>query len=185
MAAPRALQVHPDDNVAVAIEPLTAGTIVSVGGTEVTLRDDVPKGHKIALRDLGAGRAVVKYGAAPRATPPRPSRPGRWVHSHNLRTGLGELHDYEYRPVERPAPELPPRSPRSRATAAPTGRVGTRNEIWVINTVACVNRAAERIARMSNDRFAAASTASTRSRTPTGAASSATTSATRSACWPA
>lgn len=151
MAAPQALQVHPDDNVVVAVEPLAAGTAVSVGGAEVTLRDDVPKGHKIALREIAPGAPVVKYGAElGRTTEAVPA--GGWVHSHNLKTALGELHEYAYEPVDRPAPAVGD-APTFLGYRRPTGRVGTRNEIWVINTVACVNRAAERIARMANARF--------------------------------
>lgn len=147
----RALRVHPADNVAVAVEPLAVGESVIVAGTEVTVREDIPKGHKLALRDLGAGVAVVKYGAHLGQTT-EAVQAGAWVHSHNLRTGLGALHDYTYHPVERPSP---------REGAVPTfqgyrranGTVGTRNEIWVVNTVACVNRAAERIAREAAKRF--------------------------------
>ncbi|PAP75385.1 UxaA family hydrolase [Rubrivirga marina] len=152
MAAPRALQVHPDDNVAVAVEPLAAGTTVSVGTVEVTLRDDVPKGHKVALRDLAPGAPVVKYGARLGDTTEAVAA-GAWVHSHNLRTALGDLHEYAYEPTDRPAPDVPDAAPTFLGYRRPDGRVGTRNEIWVINTVACVNRAAERIARTANARF--------------------------------
>lgn len=151
MSAPRALQVHPDDNVAVAVAPLAAGTAVPVGGAEVVLRDDVPAGHKVALRPIAPGEPVVKYGAElGRTTEAVPV--GGWVHSHNLKTALGELHDYAYEPADRPAPPSAD-EPTFLGYRRPTGRVGTRNEIWVVNTVACVNRAAERIARTANARF--------------------------------
>lgn len=153
VSAPHALRVHPDDDVAVAVEPLAAGTTVAVEGAEIVLRDDVPKGHKIALRDIGAGAPVVKYGAElGRTTEAVPA--GSWVHSHNLKTGLGDLHDYEYHPAERPAPAVPGEVHTFQGYRRANGTVGTRNEIWVLNTVACVNRAAERIARGANDRFA-------------------------------
>lgn len=151
MAAPQALQVHPDDNVAVAVEPLAAGTSVSVGDATIALRDDVPKGHKIALREIASGASIVKYGAE-LGLATEPIATGAWVHSHNLKTGLGDLHTYEYHPVPPPAPASR-EMPTFMGYRRPNGRVGTRNEIWVINTVACVNRAAERIARMSERRF--------------------------------
>ena len=50
------------DMVAVALKPLKAGETVSCGDTEVTLLDDLPMGHKTALRDIRAGEAVIKYG---------------------------------------------------------------------------------------------------------------------------
>ncbi len=153
MQTPRALQVHPDDNVAVALESLAAGMAIEVGGVRVTLRDDVPVGHKIALHDLAAGAPVVKYGA-PLGRATEVVRAGAWVHSHNLRTALGDLHAYEYHPVERRAVVQAGEAPTFRGYRRANGRVGTRNEIWVVNTVACVNRAAERIAREADKRFA-------------------------------
>lgn len=124
---------------------------MSVGGAEITLRDDVPKGHKVALRDLDAGEPVVKYGAElGRTVEAVPA--GTWVHSHNLRTALGDLHEYEYHPTARP-PAAEGEVPTFQGYRRANGTVGTRNEIWVVNTVACVNRAAERIARTANERF--------------------------------
>ena len=147
-----ALLVHPADTVAVALQPLAAGDEVAVGETRVTLRDDVPAGHKIALRALAPGEAVVKYGA-PLGHTTEAVPAGAWVHSHNLRTGLGDLHDYVYQPAPRPKPAVAADVPTFMGYRRADGRVGTRNEIWVVNTVACVNRAAERIARMSDARF--------------------------------
>lgn len=123
------------------------------------LRGDVPAGHKIALKDVPIGAAIIKYGhVIGRAS--APIEAGAWVHSHNLATTLsGEL-PYEYRPSAiRKAQNGSPRGPNGesrptfRGYRRPNGRVGTRNEIWVINTVGCVNRSAQRIARMANDTF--------------------------------
>src|SRR6185369_6008052 len=74
--------------------------------------------------------------------------PGEHVHSHNLRSTLGD----DLPAAEREAHA--PRRPRATAEPEPTfdgyrradGRVGIRNEIWIVNTVGCVNNAAERIA---------------------------------------
>lgn len=142
-----AARVHPDDDVAVALRPLAAGTEVAVGGARVTLADDVPAGHKLALRALGAGDPVRKYGEVIGAAT-APVAAGAWVHAHNLATRLGGPPDDADRPGHRPA------APAG-AAPAPTfdgyrrrdGRVGTRNEVWIVNTVGCVNTAAERIAR--------------------------------------
>lgn len=144
-----ALTVHPEDTVGVALEALRKGD--RPGRDMPELRDDIPRGHKFALRDIAAGERVVKYGAAigfARSA----IRRGEHVHSHNLESGLtGEL-DYAFAP----APN------RLRGGTADThaifrgyrrfdGRVGTRNEIWVIATVGCVNRISERIARMAGN----------------------------------
>ena len=60
-AAP-AVRIHPADNVAVAVRALSAACQVVVAGERVVVREEVPAGHKIALRDLEPGEPVVKYG---------------------------------------------------------------------------------------------------------------------------
>src|SRR5262249_27060186 len=85
-----------------------------------------------------------------------PIQRGDWIHSQNLRTALSGVQDYAY------APSLAAPLPASRFALPatfngyrrPNGRVGTRNELWVLNTVGCVNHAAERIAKQAAERFA-------------------------------
>ena len=55
------LQIHPTDTVAVAVEPIEAGSILQTGGISVTAREPIPAGHKIALRDIAAGENIIKY----------------------------------------------------------------------------------------------------------------------------
>lgn len=153
MEKPVVVRVHPEDNVAVALTALPAGAEVAVDGAAVALREEVPAGHKLALRDLAPGEAVVKYGfPIGRATEPVPA--GAWVHSHNLRTGLEGTLEYAYRPAPRGGAEVPAAMPTFLGYRRASGRVGTRNEIWIVNTVGCVNTAAERIARAASERFA-------------------------------
>jgi altronate dehydratase len=75
------------DNVAVALRPIAAGEVVLVrtplGSREVVAVEPIPLCHKIAVADLAAGEAVVKYGwciGEARSAIPR----GAWVHVHNL-----------------------------------------------------------------------------------------------------
>ena len=150
MRAATAIRIHPRDNVAVAVVPLTAGTRVEVDGTAVTLGEDIAAGHKFALRDIAAGGEAVKYGfPIGRAT--GTIRAGAWVHAHNLRTALEAQREYRYDPVP-PAVRFVTTSPTFRGYRRSHG-VGTRNEVWILNTVACVNHAAERIAKLAADRF--------------------------------
>ncbi|MEM9667051.1 MAG: altronate dehydratase family protein, partial [Bacteroidota bacterium] len=144
------IHIHPDDNVAVAVERLEAGATVSVGELAIRLREPILAGHKVALRDLDAGAPIIKYGF-PIGSLSEGVVAGGWVHSHNLKTGLGELLSYHYRPALR-TPETRP-MPYFDGYRRSSGRVGTRNEIWVLNTVGCVNRAAERIAQHAARRF--------------------------------
>jgi altronate hydrolase len=153
MTRPFIVLIHPDDNVVVAVEPLAAGTEVEIGGERVALGEDVPAGHKIALRALEPGTPVVKYGFEIGRVTERVER-GSWIHSHNLRTALDGLLEYRYRPVAAAEPAAAVVVPTFEGYRRADGRVATRNEVWIVNTVGCVNTAAERIARMANERFA-------------------------------
>jgi altronate hydrolase len=150
----RAVRVRSTDDVAVAVDPLQPGDTITVGDTTITTREAIPAGHKVALRALRAGDAVHKYGwAIGRLT--ADVEAGDWIHSHNLKTQLEGTLDYSYEPTLRAdAPAPPPRTWQGYKRA--DGRVGTRNEVWVINTVGCVNWAAEKIARSANERFSGA-----------------------------
>jgi len=150
--APDAVRVHPSDDVAVATRPLTAGTTIDVEGASVTLREDVGAGHKIALRAIAPGEAVAKYGM-PIGAATAAIEPGAWVHSHNLATRLSGAESYEFHGTA--APDASPGPvPTFDGYRRPDGRVGTRNEVWIINTVGCVNTAAERIAKAAGERYA-------------------------------
>lgn len=146
--APGLLQIDPRDDVAVAVQGLVAGEAVADG---IRARADIPAGHKVALKAVAAGGEVRKYGwPIGRAT--AEIRPGDHVHTHNVATALTGHEDYDYAPtaVERlPAPQRTFQGYR-RAS----GRVGTRNEIWILCTVGCVARTAQRIAAEANRRFA-------------------------------
>ncbi len=88
MGVKRALIMHPDDNVATAIEEVYAGDEVEVPQTGkspkiVKAIDTVPFGFKIALQDIPAGQVIRKYGE-PIGTAGRPISRGGLVHVHNL-----------------------------------------------------------------------------------------------------
>lgn len=151
MEARSTVQIHAGDNVVVAVRPLSGGADLRVGDHHVRLREDVPVGHKVAITEVKAGEPVIKYGY-PIGHATELIERGAWVHSHNLRTGLSDRVDYRYEPVtagESARAEMPTFQGYRRSN----GRVGTRNEIWILNTVGCVNHAAERIARTATDRF--------------------------------
>ena len=138
------IRIHPDDKVAVALRPLSAGTEISVGGVTVTLAEDIPQGHKFALTDLGEGEPVIKYGY-PIGVTKEPVKAGQWIHVHNMKTGLGDLLTYTY---DKKAVELPPTEKRFfQGYRRENGKAGVRNEIWIIPTVGCVNNVATAIER--------------------------------------
>src|SRR5438132_10387938 len=132
-ATPRAIRIHPADTVAVALQALLPGDDLVIDGAHVTVRDAIPAGHKIALRDHDCGDRPVKYGF-PIGMMEQSVRTGAHVHSHNLRTALTEHVDYRYAP-ERAGHTSQPAPSTFEGYRRADGRAGTRNELWILNTV--------------------------------------------------
>ena len=106
----------------------------------VEVRDN---GHKYALRDITAGAAIVKYGM-PIGHATRAIRAGDHVHVHNMATDLSGVLAYRYEPD---FADLEPATPPTiRAFRHPDGRIGIRNDLWIVPTVGCVNSLCERLA---------------------------------------
>jgi altronate hydrolase len=145
-----AIQVHADDNVAVALRPIAAGEQVEVAGRAVCVSGAIEQGHKFALEDLGAGEIVRKYGW-PIGRSTAPIAAGDQVHTHNVETLLSGVEGYRYDPAAA-APLPGPEQARFSGYRRADGRVGTRNEIWILPTVGCVSRTAERIAGIAHAR---------------------------------
>ena len=142
------LRITPQDNVAVALTALSSGQTVTVDGIALTTVTDVPAGHKVALFPIKAGEKVIKYGF-PIGYAKEDIPVGAHVHVHNLHTGLsGEL-TYEYHPTYPTIPEIPAATfmgyPRK------DGRVGVRNELWILPTVGCVNDIARQLERAAQE----------------------------------
>ncbi len=134
------IKINQEDNVAVALRPVAAGETLDIAGTAVTALEDIPQGHKIAVKDIPQGGAVIKYGFRIGLTKEAVKK-GQWIHVHNLKTGLGDLLTYEYQPTN---PKIEPSEPAYFEGFRRTdGKVGVRNEIWIIPTVGCVNSIAK------------------------------------------
>ena len=137
----RLIRINPRDNVAVALQPLKAGE-EALG---VTLREDIPAGHKFALCDIAENENVVKYGF-PIGHATQPISAGSWVHTHNVKTNLSGLLEYGYHP--HPCAMPVDRKAAFEGYVREDGRVGIRNEVWIVNTVGCVNGTAKTLERM-------------------------------------
>lgn len=152
---PDAWLIHPNDSVAVALSPLAAGTRVVLGQEPVELRQAIPRGHKFALRALPVGSTVLKFGH-PIGRLSAAVQAGDHVHVHNLATTLQGGLDAAWAgaPVSHAASHAvsPPPAAGFAGYRRADGRVGTRQEIWVIATVGCVRRTVERIAALSAQR---------------------------------
>ena len=136
------IKIHPGDNVAVALTPLAAMRTLDVDGLQVTLKEDIPQGHKFALIPIEEGGAVIKYGCSIGFSKEAIAA-GQWIHTHNIKTGLGDLLTYTY---NKSVSELNPTASRTfKGYRRTNGKVGIRNEIWIIPTVGCVNNVATAI----------------------------------------
>ena len=100
-------------------------------------------GHKYARRDIAEGENIIKYGM-PIGHATRPIAKGEHVHVDNVKTNLGEVLKYRYEPEFKDLERKP--APMIKAFRHADGRIGIRNDIWVIPLVGCVNRLAERLA---------------------------------------
>ena len=141
---PDFIRIHPADSVAVALKPISAGTVWE----GICAKADLPQGHKMALQAIVPGAPIVKYGCViGHAT--APIAPGDWVHTHNMATNLSEEGIYDYRP------NICQLTPKPAGTfwgyRRRDGKVGIRNEIWIIPTVGCVNDVARTLVRENQD----------------------------------
>jgi altronate hydrolase len=134
------------DNVAISFSPLEEGAITSVsGGGSFPVLHRIPVGHKVALEDIKAGRNVIKYGA-PIGFATRDIKKGELVHTDNVKTGLSEKQRYKYNPVPAACQAFACKDERPISVfRRKNGKVGIRNELWVVPTVGCVNGVAESI----------------------------------------
>lgn len=145
------IQIHESDNVAVAMAPIAEGEAVSLGGYTVTAREDIDKGHKIAFRDIPAGENIIKYGF-PIGHATAPIQAGDYIHTHNIKTNLDGVLEYTYSPSL--SAGQPARQAEFMGYMRKNGEVGIRNEIWIVNTVGCVNKTSELLAKEANRLYA-------------------------------
>ena len=133
------------DNVVVALHPIPKGETVSEGDLSVTVNMDIPQGHKIALVDLKKDENVIKYGA-PIGHVIKDVRRGDWLHTHNVKTNLNDELEYSYQPDLRPI--VYPKDTRTfKGYKRADGKVGIRNDLFIVPTVGCVNGIAELIVK--------------------------------------
>jgi altronate hydrolase len=133
------LQLHPNDNVLVALADLHSGERVEFAGRSFTLRTDVPAKHKFATRDLAAGDAVTMYGVLIGKTTELVLT-GEKLTTRNVRHESSEFHEksetYYWH-----APDVSRWSDRKfLGYIRDDGQVGTRNYWLVVPLVFCENR---------------------------------------------
>ena len=146
------LKINENDNVVVALNTIPAGETITVdtegGSRSVTALEEIPAGHKMAICDIPEGGEVIKYGYRI-GNAKENIKAGNWIHVHNVKTALGDLLEYSYDPT--PVEEKRTEDVTFMGFNRPDGKVGVRNDIWVIPTVGCVNNVAGAIVKQAND----------------------------------
>lgn len=140
------LKINANDNVAVVLaDVLTAGDVVELDGQRVVVQQEVARGHKVALVDMGAGQQVVKYGY-PIGHLTQAVKAGEWIHTHNLKSDLCDNLKYTYTPKSYDVEFQRDDNLRVMGYMRASGEMGIRNELWIVPTVGCVNGQAQAIA---------------------------------------
>ena len=131
--------INPIDNVAVVLRPFNKGEVVE----GVTLLEDIPQAHKVALRDIKNGEDVIKYGS-PIGHATCDIKTGCHVHTHNVATNLDDVITYTYEPNYPSV--LGYKSDRMvDVYERSTGEYGISTELWIVQTVGCVSGMANKI----------------------------------------
>jgi galactarate dehydratase len=134
---PLTIRMHPRDNVAIVANDggLPAGTVLPEG---LTLRDQVPQGHKVALVDVPAESPVWRYGVAiGYALKDIPA--GSWVHERLLQMPSARSLDDLPIATVKPDPLTPLEGYTFEGYRNADGSVGTRNILAITTTVQCVS----------------------------------------------
>lgn len=144
-------RIHELDTVGVAMQPVEKGAQVECGDVTCRALDEIMRGHKMALRDIPKGEAVIKYGNQI-GVASQDIRRGNWVHTHNLMSLADIRKGYTYEPD--PC-ALSPGASNSTflGYARKNGGAGTRNYIALISGSFCTNTHMTAFARMASEKF--------------------------------
>ncbi len=164
-----AIRINPADVVAVALQPIFKGTQVTLEAQDnvpeitVTVQEDISAGHKFAIQNIKKDEPIIKYGyPIGAATEDIPQ--GFHVHTHNIHTLLSEKFEYSYNETKAKkayeawyaeTAKLRENVPTVKVYKRPDGKVGIRNEIWIVPLVGCVNKISETLASWANAKFCA------------------------------
>ncbi|WP_027624244.1 UxaA family hydrolase [Clostridium lundense] len=138
------IKINKHDNVVVALTDLRKGQIIQIQGEEVELKEDIKKGHKIAIKDIVKNEDIIKYGF-PIGHAIKHIYKGEFIHSHNIKTNLSSVLNYEFNQSSIPFNQEKNRNLTFKGYRRENGEIGIRNELWIVPTVGCVNGVADSI----------------------------------------
>ncbi|CAL1516700.1 altronate dehydratase family protein [Chitinophaga sp. MM2321] len=133
------LQIHPDDNVLVALQDLPAGTDISFNGHTIQLQQNISAKHKFLINDINAGAPITMYGVlVGKAT--KPLAKGESITTENVVHDANSFHEKDGA-LQWQAPDISKWKDRTfMGYHREDGQVGTRNYWLVIPLVFCENR---------------------------------------------
>ncbi|MDU5110699.1 MAG: altronate dehydratase family protein, partial [Clostridium sp.] len=137
------IKINENDNLVVSLTDLNKDDNIEINGEIITLKEDIKRGHKIAIKDIDTDKEVIKYGF-PIGHAIIPILKGQWVHTHNTKTNLEGIKDYSFN--QKLIDNIYENENLTfKGYKRSNGTVGIRNELWIVPTVGCVNGIAERM----------------------------------------
>jgi altronate hydrolase len=138
------IKINPTDNVVIALRDFSKGETIIIDKINLELLNEVPKGHKIALFAINKKENIIKYGT-PIGHASQSIAAGEYVHVHNVRTNLSGTVTYSFHQKLNEL-QIAKRDLTFEGYKRSNGKVGIRNELWIVPTVGCVNGQAQQIA---------------------------------------
>lgn len=143
------LKINEKDNVVVALKDLTKNEIIEVDNKKIEIKEEVKRGHKIAIDNISVDDNIIKYGY-PIGHATKDITIGDWVHTQNIKTNLDGIKDYKFN-QELLDISVKDKKITFQGYERENGKVGIRNELWIVPTVGCVNGIGEQIIQKFKD----------------------------------
>jgi altronate hydrolase len=140
------IKINSADTVVVCLRSFKKNEKITVDGKDISILQDTPVGHKILITNTKRGENIIKYGY-PIGHAKESLISGTWINENNLHTNLRGVVNYEYKPVKEIL-NIEKSDKTFKGYLRENGNVGTRNEIWIVPTVGCVNGIAEKLATL-------------------------------------
>lgn len=144
-------KINDKDNIVVALADLEKGEVITISNEEIVIKDPIIMGHKIAPSDMQSGTTIIKYGY-PIGNLIKDVKKGEHIHSHNLKTGLKGVIDYNYEPQFYKLNESV-KDYTFKGYRRENGKVGIRNEVWIVNTTGCINKSSLKIVELAKKKY--------------------------------
>ncbi|BCZ46118.1 altronate hydrolase [Clostridium gelidum] len=137
------LKINEKDNVIVALRDLSKNEVIEVDDKKIEIKEDIKRGHKIAIMIISVDENIIKYGY-PIGHATKEIQDGAWVHTHNIKTNLDGIKDYTFNQKLSESSENDEKI-TFEGYERENGNIGIRNELWIVPTVGCVNGIGDRI----------------------------------------